>query len=74
MSLDAFTIIARAFSILWNLFNGWYIPGTQMTPAALFFLYLVASLTLRFFHRITDNPMSFDSDIVSKSNRSRESK
>lgn len=74
MSFEAFTIIAHAFSAFWSLFNSWHIPGTQMTPASLFFLYLVASLTLRFFHRITDNPMSFDSQIVSNSNRSKESR
>lgn len=28
---------------IWRLFNGWYLPGTRITPGAILFFYLALS-------------------------------
>ena len=33
MTQDAFSIVVAVFSNMWKLFTGWYIPGTNITPA-----------------------------------------
>lgn len=43
MTADALLVVHMIFSMVWQLFNSWYIPGTNVTPAAFaFFLWLLA--------------------------------
>lgn len=33
MTNDALSVLVCLFSNIWRLFNSWYIPGTNVTPA-----------------------------------------
>lgn len=48
MSSDALQIVKALFDILWKLFTGWHIPGTEMTPAGLALFLGSAGIALRF--------------------------
>ena len=37
MTNDALSVLVCLFQSVWKLFSSWYIPGTNLTPAVLFF-------------------------------------
>ena len=37
MTDDALLVVQCLFQTIWKLFNSWYIPGTNVTPAVAFF-------------------------------------
>ena len=47
MGSNAVLIVKVFFSSVWQLFTSWYIPGTNVTPAAASFLLLVSFFILR---------------------------
>lgn len=47
MSADAIAIVKFLFETIWKLFTSWYIPGTNVTPAAMAFFLMVSSFTLK---------------------------
>lgn len=47
MTSDAVLIVQVLFTSIWSLFTSWYIPGTNVTPAALSFFLLAAFFVLR---------------------------
>lgn len=49
---NTLTIITFIFTRIWKLFSGWYIPGTNVTPANLFLLIIFAAIVIRFVKRI----------------------
>lgn len=53
MSADALSLLGGLFSAVWNLFTGWYLPGTNVTPAALalaiLFIWLLVRRLVRMF-------------------------
>lgn len=49
MTADALLVLRTLFSVVWRLFNSWYIPGTNVTPAAFAFFLLGSNLALRAF-------------------------
>ena len=42
MTADALLVLQTLFQSIWMLFNSWYIPGTNVTPAA-FFIFLICA-------------------------------
>lgn len=65
MTSDAMQIVGALFSMIWRLFNSWYIPGTQMTPAALGFFLVSASIGLRFVLKVFGSDSSSAGHAVS---------
>ena len=37
MTNDALSVLVCIFNTIWRLFNSWYIPGTNVTPAVAMF-------------------------------------
>ena len=52
MTADTLQVLKCLFTTVWTLFNGWYIPGTNTTPAQFFLFLTAAIITLRFIKRI----------------------
>lgn len=52
MSADVLLLLRGLFSALWTLVNGWYLPGTNVTPAAFALAILFIWLILRWIVRI----------------------
>lgn len=52
MTADALQVVKCLFTTVWTLFNGWYIPGTNTTPAQFFLFLTAAIITIRFIKRI----------------------
>ena len=48
MTNDALSVLVCLFQTVWKLFSSWYIPGTNLTPAVLFFGIAFAVLVMRF--------------------------
>lgn len=53
MSADALSLLGGLFSAIWQLFTGWHLPGTNVTPAALglaiLFIWLLTRWIVRLF-------------------------
>lgn len=47
MTADSLLIVQFLFTTIWRLFTSWYIPGTNVTPAAMAFLVLASSFIIR---------------------------
>ena len=47
MSFDALRIVHFLFTKIWSLFNSWYIPGTNVTPAGMAFFCWATILVIR---------------------------
>lgn len=52
MTVQFASIIRFIFTEVWHLFNGFYIPGTNVTPAGFLFMALFIVLVIRFVKRI----------------------
>lgn len=52
MTNDALSAVAVMFSSVFTLFNSWYIPGTNVTPAVAFFGILFLTILFRVLSRI----------------------
>lgn len=52
MTNDALAVVTTLFSTIWSLFNSWYIPGTNVTPAVAFFGILFITLIFRILGKI----------------------
>lgn len=48
MTNDALLVVECLFKTIWNLFNSWYIPGTNVTPAVMLFGFLFLKICFRF--------------------------
>lgn len=48
MTQDVFNFLSGFFSAIWGIFNSWYIPGTNVTPAGLLLFLVFVPITLRF--------------------------
>ena len=51
MTSDAVLIVQFLFTSIWRLFTSWYIPGTNVTPAAMSFLVLASVFILRWINQ-----------------------
>lgn len=60
MSADAIAIVKFLFETIWKLFTSWYIPGTNVTPAAMAFFLLVSSFVLRSLGYMLNRAGAFD--------------
>lgn len=47
MTSDALLVVRFLFTEVWSLFTSWYIPGTNVTPAAMAFFLLSAFAVIR---------------------------
>lgn len=47
MEINAFNALKDFMSVIWQLFAGWNLPFTQMSPAQLIFLVLVIKFTIK---------------------------
>ena len=47
MTEDALAVVTCIFSNIWRLFNSWYIPGTNVTPAVAMFGCLFVFIVFR---------------------------
>lgn len=47
MTADALSIVKFIFSVGWQFFSSWYIPGTNVTPAAMGFFLLAAAAVIK---------------------------
>ena len=45
---DALLVLDCLFKTIWKLFNSWYIPGTNVTPAVMIFGFLFLGICFRF--------------------------
>lgn len=52
MTQDGLLIIRTVFTTIWTLFNGWKVPGTNVTPAAWALFILAAAAGIRHFKSI----------------------
>lgn len=52
MTADALLIVQTLFGVVWKLFTGWKIPGTNTTPAGWFLFIGMAVLVLRFLKSV----------------------
>lgn len=54
MSSDSLLILSTLFAQFWRFFTQWYLPGTNVTPAGMFFLFLIVPLTFKLVSRLID--------------------
>lgn len=82
MSNDALLVLKCLFETIWRLFTSWHIPGTDVTPAAMFFFLAAAGIGLTFVTRflgtgggvrVSGGARAFNS-ISSRHNESKASK
>lgn len=52
MTNDALSVVGTLFGTVFTLFNSWYIPGTNVTPAVAFFGILFITLLFRIINHI----------------------
>ena len=52
MTNDALSVVVAVFSTVFQLFNSWYIPGTNVTPAVALFGILFISILFRILVRV----------------------
>jgi hypothetical protein len=52
MTNDALSVVVVVFSTVFQLFNSWYIPGTNVTPAVALFGILFISILFRILARV----------------------
>ena len=52
MTNDALSVVAAIFSTVFQLFNSWYIPGTNVTPAVALFGILFLTIMFRILSRV----------------------
>lgn len=53
MTDDALAVVSAIFDTVFRLFNSWYIPGTNVTPAVAIFGIAFVGLVLRFLGKLT---------------------
>ena len=53
MTNDAKMVLDALFRLIWSLFNSWYIPGTNVTPAEFMLFLLFAAVMFRFLGDIS---------------------
>ena len=70
MNSDAIQFYLWYIPQIWKFFISWYIPGTNVTPAALCFFVLAVGLVIRTFKRLTSIP---DASFGSSNSRSKSS-
>lgn len=58
MSADGVSLLRGLFTAIWQLFNGWYLPGTNVTPGAFALAVLFIWLLVRRLVRILDTQSS----------------
>lgn len=52
MQLDAFNAFKSFLGVIWQLFTGWNLPFTQMSPAQFIFLGLVLRATIKILNGV----------------------
>lgn len=52
MTNDALSVVGAIFSTVFQLFNSWYIPGTNVTPAVALFGILFLLILFRILSRV----------------------
>lgn len=62
MTADAILVLQTLFGSVWSLLTSWYIPGTNVTPAAMFFFILAAFFLLRVIRHYTGSGEGGGSD------------
>lgn len=70
MTSDAIQFYLGYIPQIWKFFISWYLPGTNVTPAALCFFVLSVGLVIRTFKRLTSLP---DASFGSSNSRSKSS-
>lgn len=56
MSSDVLLLLGGLFRSVWTLFTGWYLPGTNVTPAAFSLSILFVWLIFRWIVRTFGTP------------------
>lgn len=52
MTNDALAVVSALFETVFRLFNSWYIPGTNVTPAVAFFGILFICIIFRILCKV----------------------
>lgn len=52
MTQNAIDVLTFILAWGWRFLTGYYIPGTNVTPGAMLFFILLASLVINFFRRL----------------------
>lgn len=47
MTADALQVVRFVFTEIWKLFNSWYFPGTNVTPAGMAFFILASVMIIK---------------------------
>lgn len=56
MTAEASTFLGGFFAHVWKLFNGWKLPGTNVTPIAWALFLLLIPVFIRLFKRLLNTP------------------
>lgn len=56
MTAEASTFLAGFFAHVWKLFNGWKLPGTNVTPISWALFLLLLPVFIRLFKRLLNTP------------------
>ena len=72
----AFTLLQACINAAWELFTGWHIPGTALTPAAFIFFCMAAGFSLKvlvtlFTGAFTESPQIFETETRTDYHRTR---
>lgn len=60
MSGEVLTFLTGCVSQFWHIFTGWYVPGTNVTPAGWFLFLLSAGVLFRFLGKLGFGSASMD--------------
>ena len=71
MTVEASTFLAGFFAHIWKLFNGWKLPGTNVTPIAWALFLLLLPVFIRLFKRLLNTP---DASVGGSSRKAGDSK
>lgn len=52
MNTEAFNALRSFMAAIWQLFTGWHLPFTQVTPAMLLFFGMAVRLIIRFVNAL----------------------
>lgn len=55
MNIQAFNAISSFMAAIWQLFTGWHLPFTNVTPAMLIFFSLIVRLIIKFLNALLSN-------------------
>lgn len=71
MTNEALQFVSGFLSNVWQFFTGWYLPGTNITPASLAIFLIIVGITIRFARTLSGmySSGSFDYKLPDKGDK-----